>query len=152
MNQFLRLIVVAALAFVLGLSVARVPFARAAAAPLQASAIDLMAIAPDAMPTSPAFPTLHQKMLVVADGMTAALAVGNAPRHYHADSNEIQVILDGSGTEWLGDHQVPLRPGTMVIIPAGVTHSGIVDASGGKLRLVAFKTPPQASTDIHLVP
>ena len=133
------------------LGLAALGFAIAAAPPLQPAAIDLMTIAPDAMPTSPAFPTLHQKTLVVTDGMTAALAMGNAPKHYHAESNEIQLILDGSGTEWLGYRQVPLRPGMLVIIPVNTAHSGIVDTSGGKLRLVAFKTPPQPPTDIHLL-
>jgi len=140
MKQSLRLLGLAAL----GLAIAAAP-------PLQPAAIDLMTIAPDTMPTSAAFPTLHQKMLVVTDGMTAALAVGNAPKHYHAESNEIQLILDGSGTEWLGDHQVPLRPGMLVIIPVNTAHSGIVDTSGGRLRLVAFKTPPQPPADIHLL-
>ncbi|MGC2130475.1 MAG: cupin domain-containing protein [Candidatus Aquilonibacter sp.] len=134
------------------IGVAAVVLAIGAAAPLAPAAIDLMTITPDAMPTSPAFPALHQKTLVVTDGMTAALSMGNAPKHYHADSNEIQLILDGSGTEWLGDRQVPLRAGTLVIIPADTAHSGIVDTSGGRLRLVAFKTPPQAPTDIHLLP
>ena len=133
------------------LALAALGFAVAAAPPLQPAAVDLMTIAPDTMPTSAAFPTLHQKVLVVTDGMTAALSIGGAPKHYHADSNEIQLVLDGSGTEWLGDRQVPLRAGMLVIIPVDTAHAGIVDTSGGRLRLIAFKTPPQAPTDIHLL-
>jgi|HubBroStandDraft_1064217.scaffolds.fasta_scaffold47491_2 mannose-6-phosphate isomerase-like protein (cupin superfamily) len=140
MKHFLRFLGLAALGF-----------AIAAAPPLQPAAIDLLAMTPDTMPTSPAFPTLHQKTLVVTDGMTAALSIGGAPKHYHAQSNEIQLILDGSGTEWLGDRQVPLRAGMLIVIPVDTAHAGIVDTSGGKLRLVAFKTPPQPPTDIHLL-
>jgi mannose-6-phosphate isomerase-like protein (cupin superfamily) len=140
MTKLLRLIGVAGIALAIG-----------AAAPLAPAAIDLMAITPDAMPTSPSFPTLHQKVLVATDGMTAALSIGGAPKHYHADSNEIQLILDGSGTEWLGDRQVPLRAGMLIVIPVNTAHAGIVDTSGGRLRLVAFKTPPQPPTDIHLL-
>lgn len=141
MTQLLRFLGLAAIVLAIG-----------AAAPLAPAAIDLMTITPDAMPTSPAFPSLHQKVLVAADGMTALLTIGGAPKHYHADSNEIQLILDGSGTEWLGDHQVTLRRGMLVVVPVDTAHAGIVDTSGGKLRLVAFKTPPQAPTDIHLLP
>jgi mannose-6-phosphate isomerase-like protein (cupin superfamily) len=133
------------------LGLAALGFAIVAAPPLQPVTIDLLAITPDAMPTSPAFPLLHQKTLVAADGMTAALSIGGAPKHYHAESNEIQLILDGTGTEWLGDRQVPLRAGMLVVIPVNTAHAGIVDTSGGKLRLVAFKTPPQPPTDIHLL-
>ncbi|HTZ54156.1 MAG TPA: cupin domain-containing protein [Candidatus Acidoferrum sp.] len=153
MKQFSRYLVVAAISFVLGVTIARIPFARAAAAPLQPAAIDLMAITTaDMPPPSAIFPNLHVKQLLATDCVTAQLALGNAPKHYHAGASEIQVILDGSGQEWLGERKVDLRPGMMIIIPAGTAHSGTVDTSGGKLRLVAFKTPPQAPDDIHLMP
>ncbi len=152
MKQLLRLIGVAAIAFALGLSVARMPLAHAAAAPLQAAAVDLLAISPDAMPSpSTTFPNLRSKTLVVADGMTAALQMGTANKHYHADANEVQIVLAGSGTEWLGNTQVPLQPGMMIVIPMGTNHAGLVDTSGGKLRFVSIKTPPQAPTDVHFV-
>ncbi len=152
MKQLLRLIGVAAIGFAMGLSVAHMPLAHAAAAPLQPAAIDLLAITPDAMPTPTAtFPNLRSKTLVVTDGMTAALQMGTAPKHYHADANEIQIILAGTGTEWLGDKQVPLQPGMMLVIPEGTNHAGLVDTSGGKLRFVSIKTPPQAPTDVHFV-
>ncbi|HTZ54155.1 MAG TPA: cupin domain-containing protein [Candidatus Acidoferrum sp.] len=150
MKQLLRLSVVAAIGFALGLSAARMPLAHAAAAPLQAAAIDLLAITPDAMPSPSAqFPNLRSKTLIVTDGMTAALQIGTAPKHYHADANEVQIVLAGTGTEWLGDKQVPLQPGMMIVIPMGTNHAGLVDTSGGKLRFVSFKTPPQAPTDVH---
>jgi mannose-6-phosphate isomerase-like protein (cupin superfamily) len=153
MKNILRYVVVAAIAFVLGATIARIPFARAAAAPLQPAAIDLMTITTADMPPPTAiFPNLHVKQLLATDGVTAQLALGTAPKHYHAGAAEIQVILDGSGQEWLGDHKIDLRPGMMIIVPAGTAHSGTVDTSGGKLRLVAFKTPPQAPDDIHLMP
>lgn len=152
MKQLLRLIGVAAIAFALGLSVARMPLAHAAAAPLQAAAVDLLAISPEAMPSpSTTFPNLRSKTLVVADGMTAALQMGTANKHYHADANEVQIVLAGTGTEWLGNTQVPLQPGMMIVIPMGTNHAGLVDTSGGKLRFVSIKTPPQAPTDVHFV-
>lgn len=152
MGKILGFLGVAAVGFTLGLSVAHMPLAHAAAAPLQAQAVDLLAIAPDAMPTpTTTFPNLRSKTLVVADGMTAALQMGTAPKHYHADANEVQFVLAGTGTEWLGDKQVPLQAGMMIVIPAGTNHAGLVDTSGGKLRFVSIKTPPQAPTDVHFV-
>jgi mannose-6-phosphate isomerase-like protein (cupin superfamily) len=149
----LQYLFVAAIAFGLGVTVARIPLARAAAAPLQPAAIDLMTITTADMPPPTAiFPNLHVKQLLATDGMTAQLALGTAPKHYHAGAAEIQVILDGTGQEWLGDRKIDLKPGMMIVIPAGTAHSGTVDTSGGKLRLVAFKTPPQAPDDIHLMP
>ncbi len=152
MKQLLRLIGVAAIGFALGLGAAHMPLARAAAAPLQAAAVDLLAISPDAMPTPTAtFPNLRSKTVVVADGMTAALQMGTALKHYHADANEIQIVLAGTGTEWLGNNQVPLQPGMMIVIPMGTNHAGLVDTSGGKLRFVSIKTPPQVPADVHFV-
>ncbi len=153
MKNILRYVAVAAIAFVLGATVARIPIAKAAAAPLQPKVIDLMTITTADMPPPTAmFPNLHVKQLFATDGVTAQLALGSAPKHSHAGASEIQIILDGSGQEWLGDRKVDLKPGLMIIIPAGTAHSGTVDTSGGKLRLVAFKTPPQAPDDIHLMP
>jgi mannose-6-phosphate isomerase-like protein (cupin superfamily) len=147
----LRTAAVAALAFGAGLAVAHAPqTARAASAPLQPAVIDLMALQPSDLPSpTAASPNLRSKLLVAADGATGQIQIGTVAKHYHADANEIQIVLSGSGTEWLGDKQVALKPGTMLIIPAGTPHAGTTDPN---LKIVAFKTPPQAATDIHLVP
>ena len=153
MTQYVRTAVVAVLAFGIGFAMARAPLtARAAAQPLQPAAIDLLALAPSALPTpSSAFPNLQSKTLVVTDGMTAAFQTGLAPRHYHASANEVQIFLAGTGTEWLGDQQVPIKPGTMVVIPMGTNHAGFTVASG-PLKFVSIKTPPQDPTDVHMAP
>jgi hypothetical protein len=72
------IVAIVVLAFIAGFVSARLPqVAHAAAMPLQPAAIDLTAIAPDAMPTpGTMFPNLHSKTLVVADGMTAACKRG----------------------------------------------------------------------------
>jgi len=150
-HNALRTAAVAGLAFAAGLAVAHFPqTARAAAAPLQAAVIDLNALTPADLPTpTPASPNVRSKLLAVADGATAQVQIGTVLKHYHADANEIQIVISGSGTEWLGDKQVALKPGTMLIIPAGTPHAGTTDAN---LKIVAFKTPPQAATDVHPVP
>jgi mannose-6-phosphate isomerase-like protein (cupin superfamily) len=151
--RHVRTVLVAVLAFAMGFSLARLPMtARAAAMPLQPAAIDLVAIAPDAMPTpGTVFPNLRSKTLVVADGMTAAVQMGTAAKHYHSNANEVQIVLEGTGTEWLGDHQVTLQPGMMIVIPMGTNHAGLTVTSG-QLKFVSIKTPPQDPADVHFVP
>jgi hypothetical protein len=39
----------------------------------------------------------------------------------------------------------------MLIIPKGVAHGGLVETRG-RLKIIAFKTPPQAPTDNHPIP
>ena len=147
----IRTAAIAALAFGAGLAVARLPQpAHAAAAPLQPAVIDVAAITPADLPTpSATTPNNRSKLYAAADGATVQVQMGTVPKHFHADANEIQVVMSGSGTEWLGDKQVALKPGTMLIIPAGTPHGGTVDPN---LKIVAVKTPPQASTDFHTVP
>jgi mannose-6-phosphate isomerase-like protein (cupin superfamily) len=147
----LRTAAVAAVAFAAGLAVAHAPQpARAASAPLQPAVIDVAALAPSDLPApTAASPNLRSKLLAVADGATAQVQIGTVAKHYHADANEIQIVISGSGTEWLGDKQVALKPGTVLIIPAGTPHAGTTDAN---LKIVAIKTPPQAAMDVHPVP
>jgi mannose-6-phosphate isomerase-like protein (cupin superfamily) len=140
------------LAFVAGFAVARLPqSARAAAMPLQPAAIDLTAISSDAMPTPTAsLPNLRSKTLVATDAMTVGFQIGTAQKHYHADANEVQIIIEGTGTEWLGDQQVALKPGVMLVIPKGTNHAGMTVTSG-PLKFIAIKTPPQDPSDVHFV-
>jgi quercetin dioxygenase-like cupin family protein len=147
----LRTIAVAGLAFAAGLAVAHVQQpAGAAGAPLQPAVIDLAALQPSDLATpTPASPNLRAKTFVVADGATMAVQIGTIFKHFHADANEIQIVLAGSGTEWFGDKQITLKPGTMLVIPAGFPHGGTTDPS---LKILAVKTPPQGPTDIHPLP
>ena len=45
---------------------------------------------------------MRSKLFVSADGMTISVQDGNVPKHMHPNTNEIQYILDGTGTIWLG--------------------------------------------------
>ena len=40
-------------------------------------------------------------------------------KHMHPNANEIQYILEGTGTIWLGDKEVQVKPGDLVVIPHG---------------------------------
>jgi mannose-6-phosphate isomerase-like protein (cupin superfamily) len=145
------IVVAVAVAFGCGFCVARATSSAVAAVlPLTAQRIDLATLTYDDLP-APAAGTLRVQTLVAQDGATVGVQIGTVPKHYHADANEIQYVIDGTGTEWLGDTQVALKPGILLIIPKGVPHGGSVETSG-RLKILAIKTPPQAPGDTHLLP
>jgi mannose-6-phosphate isomerase-like protein (cupin superfamily) len=95
----------------------------------------------------------RSKMLVSADGATISVQDGNVPRHKHPNTNEIQFILEGTGTVWLGDKQVHVQPGDLIIIPKGTAHAGTKpDGNGRPFKAIAIKTPPQSPTDTVPLP
>jgi hypothetical protein len=78
------------------------------AAPL--IAIDLMAIKHGDLPTTP-LPAMNAKGMVSTDSATIAIQSGNVARHIHPDTKEIQYIIDGSGSMWLGSERKDFPPG-----------------------------------------
>ena len=93
---------------------------------------------------------LPVKTLVVTDQATLAVQTGNVGKHFHSKSDEIQYIIEGTGTAWLGDKQVAIKPGTLLIIPKGTNHAGTV-AVTGRFKAIAIKIPPQANGDTTFV-
>jgi len=93
---------------------------------------------------------LRSKAFVVQDGMTLAVQAGPVPKHYHQNANEIQYYLEGTGTIWLGDKEVQIKPGDLVIIPKGTVHGG-TKTEGAPFKAIAIKTPPQAPDDVKPV-
>lgn len=139
-----------ALAFAAGLlaapwSSALLREARAQSAPLAPALIDVTALSDAELSATPN-PDLRSKTLVATEHGTLAVQSGNVGRHYHAQSDEIQYIVEGTGTAWLGDRQVQIRPGMLLVIPRGTAHAGTV-ASSGRFKAIAIKLPPQASGD-----
>ena len=72
------------------------------------------------------------------------------PKHMHPNTNEIQYILDGTGTIWLGDKEVTVKPGDLVVIPKGTPHGG-TKPDGRTIKAIAIKTPPQAPDDTKML-
>jgi mannose-6-phosphate isomerase-like protein (cupin superfamily) len=146
-----RRLIMLALAFTAGAFVARLPV-RAGAQPVTVSAtsLDLNALTPaDLPPPNAALPNLRTKPLAKVDSTVFAYSVGTAPKHTHSGTTEVQLFLDGTGTEWLGDKQIPVSPGTFVVVPPNTAHGGF---TGGPFRIFTVKTPPQDPTDYHSVP
>jgi mannose-6-phosphate isomerase-like protein (cupin superfamily) len=92
----------------------------------------------------------RSKMFMSADGATISIQDGNVPKHLHPNTNEIQYILDGTGTIWLGDKEVRVKPGDLVVIPKGTAHGG-TKPDGRTLKAIAIKTPPQAPDDTKML-
>jgi mannose-6-phosphate isomerase-like protein (cupin superfamily) len=93
---------------------------------------------------------MRNKAFVVADGATVAVQDGSPPKHLHANAHEIQYILEGTGTIWLDDKEVRVKPGDLVIIPKGTPHAG-TKPDGRTIKAIAIKTPPQAPDDVKLL-
>src|SRR5215212_9271398 len=95
---------------------------------------------------------MRSKLFVAADGMTISIQDGNVGKHMHPNTNEIQYILDGTGTIWLDDKEVRVKPGDLVVIPKGTAHGGTKPDSGSApIKAIAIKTPPQAADDTKLL-
>jgi mannose-6-phosphate isomerase-like protein (cupin superfamily) len=93
---------------------------------------------------------MRNKTFVSVDGATISIQDGSPPKHLHAEANEIQYILEGKGTIWLGDKEVAVKPGDLVIIPKGTPHGG-TKPDGRTIKAIAIKTPPQKPADTKLL-
>jgi mannose-6-phosphate isomerase-like protein (cupin superfamily) len=93
---------------------------------------------------------MRNKLFVSVDGATISVQDGNTPKHLHNNANEIQYVLDGTGTIWLGDKEERVKPGDLIIIPKGTPHGG-TKPDGRTIKAIAIKTPPQAPDDIKLL-
>ena len=100
---------------------------------------------------APVIGTLRSQTLLAAPGAAVSIQTGDAPRHFHQDNVEVQYVIEGTGTFWLGDTKRDVGPGDLIIIPKGTAHGGSV-ATSGRFKVLAIKTPPQAPGDLHLVP
>jgi mannose-6-phosphate isomerase-like protein (cupin superfamily) len=75
----------------------------------------------------------------------------NLPQFFHTGYDEIYYVLSGTGIVTLDGKSYPLRPGSVVVIPAEVRHS--LEASKGvELEFVIFGTPPISIEDERAKP
>ncbi|MFC0409626.1 cupin domain-containing protein [Roseomonas elaeocarpi] len=125
--------------------------APAPAAPLTARIVNLAAMSEDEIGPLINNTDLRSRTLVATANGTVALQSGNVFKHFHEETDEIQFILDGSGSFWLGDREVQVKPGDLIIVPRGTPHAGS-HATTGRFRAIAIKLPPQRANDTHPVP
>lgn len=148
------LIVAVASAFTAGLAVSPValraiPDAHADVPSLAPAMIDLAAIKHGDLPGTPNV-EMNAKGLVTTENATVAIQSGNVAKHIHPKTDEIQYIIEGSGSMWLGGERRDFKPGTLIIIPKGTPHAGTIVTSG-PVKAIAIKIPPQAKDDVVFV-
>ncbi|SHJ14923.1 Cupin domain-containing protein [Roseomonas rosea] len=142
-----------ALAFAAGLFAARiVPQAEAQPAPgIAPRIVNLTAMTEDEIGPLVNNTDLRSRTLVATEHGTVAVQSGNVFKHFHSETDEIQLILDGTGSFWLGDREVQVKPGDLIVIPRGTHHAGS-RAATGRFRALAIKLPPQRAGDTHPAP
>lgn len=142
--RILTVLGVLGLTFAAGVSVGR---AQAPSIGWGPAVIHVGALKPDDFPAPVQPGAARVKMVARNDGGAVQVQMGATVKHYHENSNEVQYILEGSGMFWLGDKQVPVGPGDLIIIPKNTAHG-----MSTPYKAIAFKSPPQAPGDIHPLP
>ena len=76
----------------------------------------------------------------------ASLEVGQSTqRHYHAETEEIYVVLEGRGEMEVEGDRRAVGAGEAVLIPPGAWHE--LRATGGALRFLCCCAPPYSHED-----
>jgi mannose-6-phosphate isomerase-like protein (cupin superfamily) len=76
----------------------------------------------------------------------AVLEPGRATeRHYHAETEELYVLLSGTGEMEVEGDRREVGPGDAVLIPAGAWHQ--IRAGRGELRFLCCCAPPYRHED-----
>jgi mannose-6-phosphate isomerase-like protein (cupin superfamily) len=96
-----------------------------------------------------------QRIVTGGDGGVAnvhvAKGVANLPTFYHTGYDEIYYITSGEGTVTLNGVSTPIRPGSVVVIPSGVTHA--LEAEPDRpFEFVIFGSPPIGIEDERAKP
>ena len=125
---------------------ASAPAATAALAPV---IVDVAALKDADLAVTPN-PDLRSKGFVATPTGTLAVQIGNVAKHFHSNTDEIQYIVEGTGTAWLGGEKREIRPGMLIVIPRGTPHAG-TEAISGRFKAIAIKIPPQDPTDTTFV-
>jgi mannose-6-phosphate isomerase-like protein (cupin superfamily) len=69
-------------------------------------------------------------------------------RHYHRLSEEIYVVVKGSGELEVDGETQTIRPGDAVLIPPGAWHS-LVNTGSSELRILCCCAPPYSHADTY---
>src|ERR1044072_8453694 len=107
MNRIATTLAIAG-AFAAGCAVTHVLRPAYAADNISAQVIHTGELEGDAL-SAPNASGMRNKPLVSLDGITVAIQDGNTPKHLHSNAHEMQYILDGTGTIWLGGKEVEVN-------------------------------------------
>lgn len=80
-------------------------------------------------------------------GGTVTFPAGTeAPAHTHAEAEEILYVLSGSGALVCDGEPVPLKPGTYIHIPPGISHAVRCDPGEDITFFYSFSPPAVVGT------
>jgi mannose-6-phosphate isomerase-like protein (cupin superfamily) len=137
--------------FVLGAVSARlVPVAHAADASAQARIVNILKMTDEELGAERPGTHIRSTTFFADPGATVSVQTGDVAKHFHQNSDEIQYIVEGHGTFWLGDREREVGPGDLIIIPKGTAHAGS-HATSQRFKAISIKSPPQAADDVHPV-
>lgn len=95
-----------------------------------------------------------QRIVTGGRGGTAnvhVVTVSKGDEHVHADYDETYYVLNGQGTITLDGKTHSVRPGAVVFIPAGTSHS-LAASPDNCLEFVIFGTPGMPIDDPRATP
>jgi mannose-6-phosphate isomerase-like protein (cupin superfamily) len=90
-----------------------------------------------------------QRIVTGGEGGVANVHIAKTtglPPFFHTGYDEIYYVVSGAGKAILNGQPHPVRPGSVVVIPAGVSHALEVDP-GQELEFVIFGSPPMPIED-----
>ena len=106
--------------FVLGAVSSRlVSGAQAADAPAAARVVNLLKMTDEELGAERPGTHMRSNTFYASPGATVSVQTGDVAKHFHQNSDEIQYIVEGHGTFWVGDHEQEVGPGDLIIIPEG---------------------------------
>jgi len=115
--------------------------------PRPATIVNLADVEPDPDERPSAFESPWRDLGTAAGSVTTGLKhvhvpAGklSCPQHCHSAEEEIFVILDGEGVLWLGDDEIPVRPGHVVSRPAATHVAHAFRGGDGGLTYLAYGT------------
>lgn len=79
------------------------------------------------------------------------VCVTKGEAHLHRAYDEIYYILSGTGILEMDSIQYHIRPGSVVVIPAGTVHA-VTSENDTPLEFIIFGTPPLSLKDESAVP
>lgn len=123
-----------------------IPSAHAAAAPLSPQVIDLAAMKNDDLLLRPNSQLRTLTVFSTADG-SIAVQSGTVPKHTHQQNDEVQYIIEGTGSMWVGKERKEFKPGSLIVIPRGAAHGGAT----ASYRALAIKLPLPVTGDTQQV-
>jgi mannose-6-phosphate isomerase-like protein (cupin superfamily) len=122
------------------------PAAHAAPVPMAPQVIDVAAMKYEDLPQRANSQLRSLTLFSSADG-TIAVQAGTIAKHTHQQNEEVQYILEGSGSMWVGNERKDFRPGMLIVIPRGTAHGG----ASAAYKALAIKLPLPVAGDAQFI-